>query len=312
MFEATKDSSFKKAAQRWTEGLKNLQSYGGSHDVGFMVFDSYGNGYRLTKDESYKEVILKTAKTLTTRYNPVVGCIKSWDKRKWAFPVIIDNMMNLELLLWASEHDGTPEMRKMAISHAEKTMQNHFRPNGSIYHVVGYDTTNGAVLVKNTHQGYADETAWARGQAWAIYGFAMVYRFTKDDRFLKTAIHAADYFIAHLPEDHVPYWDFQAPGIPNEPRDASAAAIASSAFFELSGYVLDSNLKIKYLNEAKAILASLCSSAYLAEGSSSRGILNHTVGNKPANSEIDCSLIYGDYYFLEALLRYQKLNFNNR
>jgi hypothetical protein len=307
-FEASHDPFYQNAAARWTQGLEALQSYGGSHDIGFMVFCSYGNGYRLTKNEEYKRVILATARTLMTRYNPAVGAIKSWDKKVWPYPVIIDNMMNLELLFWASQHGGTRAMYDAAVSHAEKTMKNHFRLDNSTYHVVGYDTATGGVLTRGTHQGYADSSCWARGEAWAVYGFTMTYRFTQDERFLHTAERAADYFIAHLPADHIPYWDFQAPNIPDEPRDASAAAIAASGMLELSTFASNADLKKKYFEAAKNILRSLSGPDYLAEGTPSHGILNHAVGHKPANSEIDVSLIYGDYYFLEALMRLGRMN----
>jgi hypothetical protein len=306
-FEQSKDPFFRAAAMRWTEGLESLQYFRDHHDVGFMIFCSYGNGYRLTKNKQYKDVILQAARTLMTRYNPTVGCIKSWDKRKWPYPVIIDNMMNLELLYWASQNGGTQDMYDAAFSHAVKTMQNHFRPDYSSYHVLSYDTTTGGVLSKGTNQGYADSSCWARGQAWAIYGFTMSYRYTKDPRFLHTAQRSADYFISHLPAEYVPYWDFQAPGIPNEPRDVSAAAIASSALFELAQYGDETRLKNKYREAAEKMLSSLCSAPYLAEGTSSPAILNHSVGSKPANAEVDVSVIYADYYFLEAMLRYLQI-----
>ncbi len=305
--EESGDPILRAGATRWTDGLESLQFYGGHHDIGFMVFCSYGNGYRLTKNKQYKDIVLQTARTLMTRYNPTVGCIKSWDNRRWPYPVIIDNMMNLELLFWASQNGGTKDMYDAAFSHAVKTMQNHFRPDYSTYHVIGYDSTTGGVLSKGTNQGYADSSCWARGQAWAIYGFTMSYRFTKDPRFLQTAQRAADYFISHLPGDYVPYWDFQAPGIPNEPRDVSAAAIASSALFELSQYGGETHLKNKYREAAEKMLGSLCSEPYLAEGTTSHAILNHSVGSKPAKSEVDVSLIYADYYFLEAMHRYVRL-----
>lgn len=307
MYEYTKDPSFKHAAGRWTAGLVREQFDRGTHDLGFKVFDSYGNGYRLSPSEEYGSVILQAAQTLALRFNPTVGCIKSWDNRKWAYPVIIDNMMNLELLFWSAQHGGSKQLRDIAIRHAETTMKNHFRPDGSTYHVIGYDTASGAVLVRNTHQGYADESVWARGQAWAVYGFTMAYRYTKDDRFLNTAQRAANYFLDHLPSDFVPYWDYLAPGIPNEPRDVSAGAIVSSALFELSGYGKSDADRAKYLEAAKKILRSLCSAPYFAEGTQSHALLNHAVGSKPASSEVDVSIIYADYYFLEALLRYKRL-----
>ena len=305
--ESTKDPFFRQAAERWTAGMAQEQFDTGTHDLGFKIFDSYGNGYRLYPSDEYKKVILQTAETLSKRFNPTVGCIKSWDNRRWAYPVIIDNMMNLELLFWAAENGGPKRLREIAIRHAETTMKNHFRPDGGTYHVLGYDTTNGAVIVRNTHQGYADESVWARGQAWAMYGFTMTYRFTKDPRFLATAQRAADYFIQRLPADNVPYWDFQAPEIPNEPRDVSAAAICSSALFELSAYTKSAAKKAAYLDRAKNILRSLCSAPYLAEGTISHAVLNHAVGSKPAKSEVDVSIIYADYYFIEAMLRYLQL-----
>ena len=302
--EYTKDPSFKHAAERWTAGIIDEQFDTGTHDVGFKVFNSFGNGNRLYPSESYKKVILQAAQTLATRFNPKIGCLKSWDNRKWDYPVIIDNMMNLELLFWAAENGGPKNLREIAIKHAETTIKNHFRPDGSTYHVIGYDTTSGEVKVRNTHQGYADESVWARGQAWAIYGYTMTYRFTKDVRFLETAQRAADYFISHLPSDHVPYWDFLAPEIPNEPRDVSAAAITSSALFELSRYVKEKSQQELYRSMATKILTSLCSAPYLAEGTNSHAVLNHAVGSKPAKSEVDVSIIYADYYFIEAMLRY--------
>lgn len=304
MNEYTKDPFFKTAAEQWTAGVAHEQFDAGTHDVGFKIFCSYGNGYRLYPTDEYKKVILQAAQTLSTRFNPAVGCIKSWDNRRWGFPVIIDNMMNLELLFWSAENGGSEHLREIAIRHAETTMKNHVRPDGSTYHVIGYDTTSGAVIARNTHQGYADESVWARGQAWAIYGFTMTYRFTHEKRFLETAQRAADYFISHLPADGVPYWDFLAPDIPKEPRDVSAAAIAASALFELTESTESEARRASYLGTAKKILGSLCSAPYLAEGTNSHAVLNHAVGSKPAKSEVDVSIIYADYYFIEAALRY--------
>lgn len=306
MYQHTRDPFFKRTAQKWTEGLREIQFYGGSHDVGFIVFNSFGNGNRLEPSHDYAQVVVQTARTLMTRYHPVIGCIKSWDWSKtWMHPVIVDNMMNLELLFWASQNGGSQDMRAAAVSHATKTMLNHVRPDGSTYHVLDYDTTTGNVLARVTHQGYADESAWSRGQAWAIYGFTMTYRFTRDAQFLRTAEKVADYFVERLPEDGVPYWDFNAPEIPHEERDASAAAIAASALFELSTFEVTDSRKEKYRKTAERILASLCSSAYLAEGTTSHSILLHSTGSRRSNSEVDVPLIYADYYFLEALLRYR-------
>lgn len=307
MHELTGEKTFEQSARRWTEGLTPLQWYAGSHDVGFMVFCSFGNGYRLTHDESYKAVILQAARTLATRFNPTVGCIKSWNNPKWDFPVIIDNMMNLELLFWASQNGGTQDMYAIAVRHAETTMRNHFRPDGSTYHVLDYDTGSGRVISRVTHQGYADNSCWARGQAWALYGFTMSYRFTRDPRFLETARKAADYFLDHLPPDHVPYWDFNAPDIPDEPRDASAGAVAASGLLELCGYIDDAPARERYFQAGIAILESLSAPPYLMAKSSVPGILQHSVGNKPGGGEVDVSLIYGDYYYIESLLRHRRL-----
>jgi len=307
LHDYTKDPFFKHAAERWTASLAQEQFDTTTHDVGFKIFDSYGNGYRLYPSDEYRKILLHTAQMLSKRYNSIVGSIKSYEKKNWTFPAIIDNMMNLEILFWSAENGGLKQLRDIAIKHAETTMMNHFRQDGSTFQVVAYDTINGIVLERTTHQGYADESVWARGQAWAIYGFTMVYRFTHDARFLQTAQRAADYFIGHLPSDHVPYWDFMAPGIPNEPRDVSAGAITASALLELSEYTESSSQKTCYLETAEQILRSLCSAPYLAEGTDSQAVLNHSVGNMPAKSEVDVSLVYADYYFIEAMLRYRKI-----
>jgi unsaturated chondroitin disaccharide hydrolase len=306
MYQLTNDPSLKYSARLWTEGLGAQQFLTQTHDIGFIIFSSYGNGFKTDSNETYHEVLLQAARSLMKRYNPVVGCIKSWDGRKWDFPVIIDNMMNLELLFWASKNGGTKEMYDAAFSHSVKTMHNHFRTDGSTYHVVDYDTLTGKVKSKETHQGYADESVWARGQAWAVYGFTMAYRETHNEDFLFTAEKAAEWFIDHLPKDKIPYWDFLVPDTNIDEKDVSAAAIVSSALFELSSLSTNKNLKQKFYGAAVKILSSLCAPPYLAEGTNSQGILNHAVGNHPKNSEINVSLIYADYYFLEAILRYQQ------
>ncbi len=305
MSELTGDTSLRSSAIRWTEGLTPNQYNVCTHDVGFMMNSSFGKGYQYTGNDSYKKILLQTARTLSKRYVPIIGCIKSWDNRVWPYPVIIDNMMNLELLFWASKNGGTQQMYDIAYSHAEKTMKNHFRSDWSTYHVLSYDTSDGHVIWKGTVQGFSDSSCWARGQAWAIYGFTMSYRYTNDERFLATAQHAADYFINHLPADMIPYWDFQAPNIPNEPRDVSAAAIAASGLLELSGFVKDDSLRTKYYSAAVSVLEALIHKPYFSEGSSESGILQYGVGNKPAGREVETSLIYGDYYFIEALMRFK-------
>jgi len=238
MYDHTKNKKWEIAARKWTAGLEKEKFNTHTHDLGFMLYCSFGNGYRLTKDPAYKEILLQGAKSLSSRFRKNTGVIRSWNHGKWQFPVIIDNMMNLELLFWATKMTGDSSFYKIAVTHANTTMKNHFRPDNSSYHVVNYDTLNGSVLDKVTHQGYSDESAWARGQAWGLYGYTVAYRETKDKRYLEQAVRIADFYLNHpnLPKDKVPHWDFNAPNIPNEERDASAAAIAASGLLEPCGY----------------------------------------------------------------------------
>lgn len=304
MFELTGDEKWKERATKYTEELEDQQYNASNHDVGFRMFCSYGNALRLTEDSSYIPVLIASANTLISRYYEGVGCIRSWDFNDdvWMCPVIIDNMMNLELLFWASRESGDQLYYDIAVSHAKTTMANHFRDDYSTVHVVDYDTITGDVRQRNTHQGFADESSWARGQAWGLYGYVMTYRFTQDESFLSLAEHIAGFILDHprLPEDLVPYWDFDAPGIPDVPRDASAAAIIASALYELSGYSEKGEL---YREKADAIMESL-GSIYISEPGTKMGfILDHATGNLPGNSEIDVPLNYADYYYMEARVR---------
>jgi hypothetical protein len=305
IYQRTADSAWKSKAQSWQAGIEGQKTRTDTHDLGFMIFNSFGNGYRLTGTEAYRQVVLTAASSLAKRYDPDVGCIRSWGSISDTtnFTVIVDNMINLELLFWASKHGGKAEWYDMAVSHALKTSANHVRADGSTYQIVTYSPTTGAVKSKSTKQGYNTESTWSRGQAWAVYGFTMTYRETGDMRFLETARKAADYFISHLPGDYVPYWDFELPDTTNQPKDSSAAAIAASGLIELSQLDPDPARKQTYLDAARAILGSLSSPAYLAEGTPVWSILLHGTQNKP-DGKYDRGLIYGDYYFLEALLRY--------
>lgn len=308
MYEYTNDKSWEQSARQWTAALEKEKFNTRTHDLGFMLYCSFGNGYRLTKDPAYKDILIQGAKSLSTRFNPKTGTIKSWDHGKWQYPVIIDNMMNLELLFWATKTTGDSSFYKIAVTHANTTLKNHFRADNSSYHVVDYDTVTGKVLSRVTHQGYADESAWARGQAWGLYGYTATYRETKNKRYLDQAVKIADFMLNHpnLPKDKVPYWDFNAPNIPNEERDASAATITASGLLELQGYVKNGD---RYKKAAEEMLTSLSSPAYLAKtGTNNDFILMHSVGHKPAKSEIDTPIIYADYYYIEALLRYHRLN----
>lgn len=305
MYEYTGNEMWKARATGFTALMEKEPLNRGSHDVGFKVYNSYGNAYRLTGDEAYKNLIVQAAATLSTRFNPKTGCIRSWDFGKWQYPVIVDNMMNLELLFAATKLSGDSSYYKIAVSHAGNTMKNHFRADFSSYHVVDYDTLTGNVISKTTLQGYADESAWARGQAWALYGFTMCYRETKNLAYLKQAERVASFLLSHpkLPADKIPYWDFNLPDMTKEPRDASAAAIIASALYELEDY---SKEKKRYHRAANVIMKSLAESYGAAPGTHKGFILLHSTGHKPANGEVDVPIIYADYYYLEALLRRQK------
>jgi len=312
MYDLTGDEKWKTLGVKYTEHLDSAKYLTWHHDVGFMINCSYGNALRVTGDTAYKSVMMEAARSLATRYRPVPGVIQSWDedrgwqgKRGWMCPVIIDNMMNLELFFEATRISGDSSFYKMAVSHADVTMAHHFRDDYSSYHVVDYDKIKSGVRSRETAQGYAHESAWARGQAWALYGYTVCYRETRDERYLKMAENIYNYLFNHpnMPADLVPYWDFDAPAIPNEPRDASAAAIIASALYELSTYKQNG-----FKETADKIVASLASPAYLAiVGTNHNFLLMHSVGSIPHGHEIDVPLNYADYYFLEALVRKQNI-----
>ncbi len=308
MYDYTKDQKWADSAAAWSAGLESVKFNTHTHDLGFVLYCSFGNGLRLTENPKYAQILLQGSQTLIKRFDPTIGSIRSWDFAPWEYPVIIDNMMNLEMLFWATKYSGDSTFYEVAVKHADTSIKNHFRPDFSSYHVVDYDTITGNVKAKKTHQGYSDDSAWARGQAWALYGFTMVYRETGDKKYLEQAVKIADFYLNHpnLPEDMIPYWDFNAPNIPNEPRDASAAAIAASGLLELSRY---SENGANYFAAAEKMLTSLSSPAYMAKPGTNQGfILMHSTGHKPHDSEIDTPISYADYYFLEALKRYRMLN----
>ncbi|MCL5128552.1 glycoside hydrolase family 88 protein [Algibacter sp. L4_22] len=308
-YEYSGDEGLKKQAVNFTEPLKVIAySSARNHDIGFQLYCSYGNGYRLTGNQNYKEVLLAAADTLATLYNPKVGSILSWPSqiKRYKHNTIIDNMMNLELLFWAAKNGGDKSLYNIAKSHAEQTMKHLVREDGSAFHVGSFDIETGAFLQGYTHQGYANESMWARGQGWGIYGFAMAYRETGDSNFLNTAIKLSDKFLERLPEDGIPFWDFDDPKIPNVPKDASAAAVAACGLMELSGLVQDEKLKSKYFNAGKTLVENLSSSAYLSHAKND-ALLLHSTGNHPKNKEMDVPIIYADYYYMEALLRLKKL-----
>ena len=309
LYQLTNDKSWLVQSKRFTEALDSIQYLTWHHDVGFMIGSSYLNIYRLNPNTAYKKAIIQTAKSLCTRFRKKAGVIQSWNvdrgwqsKRGWTCPVIIDNMMNLELLFEATRLSGDSTYWKVAVSHANKTLENQFRKDGSCYHVVDYDPNNGAVLHRQTAQGYADNSAWARGQAWAVYGYTVCYRYTHDRKYLDQAVKTLNFVMQNpnLPDNLIPYWDFDAPNIPNEPRDASSAACIASALYEMNNYLPDNG----YTSLADRIIRSLSSPEYRAPlGKNGCFLLMHSVGSIPHNNEIDVPLNYADYYFLEALTR---------
>lgn len=309
-YEATQNDTIRVLAEKYTESLKlfsEIPAY--DHDLGFLVFCSYGNGYRLTHNPTYRDVIIATADSLATLYNPKVGTILSWPRNiemLGGHNTIMDNMINLEMLFWAARNGGDRRLFDVAVSHADKTMENQFRPDYTSYHVAVYDTLTGNCIKKCTHQGYADESMWARGQAWAIYGYTVVFRETGDPKYLEFAEKLVDVYLKNLPEDYVPYWDFNAPDIPNAPRDASAACVVASALLEMSGFYGNGQGE-KYKEAAEKMLCSLSSDKYQSRDTNVAFLL-HSTGHWAAKSEIDASIIYADYYYIEALLRLKRIN----
>ncbi len=309
IYENTGDPEILAEAERHLAILEKEKHFTGHHDLGFMMFCSFGNAFRILGKPEYKATIDTSAQSLSTRYRPNAKVIQSWNSSsRWEGPVIIDNMMNLELLTWVSANGGDPKFAQIAVNHANTTLKHHFRDDYSSYHVVDYDMETGGVIKKLTHQGTADESAWSRGQGWALYGYTMLYRFTKDKDYLKQAKGIGNFILDHpnMPEDMVPYWDFNAPGIPNASRDASAAAIMASALLELGQYT-SGKKKRRYIAAAEKMLQSLSSPEYRSKPGENGGfLLMNSVGNMNKNSEVDVPLTYADYYFVEALSRYRK------
>ena len=307
VYEYTGDEKIKELALEYQAGLEPLRFRKDDHDIGFQLMCSYGNCLRLTEDQTCVPVLIDGANSLASRFDPEVGCTRSWSFGKWSFPVIVDNMMNMELLLKAAELGGSDSLKNVALAHARTTMKNHFREDKSCFHLVDYNPETGEVVGKQTVQGLADDSAWARGQAWGLYGFTMVYRFCKEQDILDHAIAIAEYLLPRLPEDGVPFWDYDSAEIPNDVRDASAAAIMASGLIELSQYV-DAEKAERYLATVEKMLRTLASEEYLcAEGEDYGFLLKHSTGNKNTDSEVDVPLTYADYYFLEALIRWSRL-----
>ena len=304
-YELTGNDSLKTEAIEYTNLLNPVRYYRGTHDLGFMINCSYGNALRLTNNDTIAAVMRETADNLCSRFNEGIGCIRSWDFGTWNFPVIIDNMMNLDLLFTVSKLTNDDKYKNVAITHANTTMKNHFRPDYTSWHVVSYNN-DGTIERKQTWQGKNDDSAWSRGQGWGVYGYTACFRETKDSTYLEFARNIADMIMSRVKtDDAIPYWDYMAPVTPETPRDASAAAVTASALLELSTFVADGQ---KYFDYAEKILKSLSSDAYLAKPGTNGGfILMHSTGSLPNGSEIDVPLNYADYYYLEALKRYMDL-----
>lgn len=306
LYEYSGEDFWKEQAEHYTSMLEEQQFNRGTHDLGFMIYCSYGNGYRLCDKPEYEQILINSAESLCSRYMEETGLIRSWDFGGWweEYPVIIDNMMNLEMLMWAAEKTGDERYSNIAMSHAEKTMVEHYRDDYSCYHVVDYDTITGEVLGRGTLQGYSDSSSWARGQAWGFYGFTMMSRETGDEDLLGFAGELADYLMSQMGEDPVPLWDYDVPNPAVEERDASAGSIMASAFldlYELSG-------EEKYMDAAKKLIMKLSGEDYFASPDENGGFLiKHSVAHKPAGTGIDVPLSYTDYYYVEAVKKLLKI-----
>lgn len=309
LYQATGNKDLYNESIRMLRLLEPQQYNTNTHDVGFMMYCSYGHANRIAPRPEYTTILINSARSLITRFSPVVGCIKSHNRKPDDYVVIIDNMMNLELLFWATQATGDSTFYHAAVKHADTTMKNHFRPDNSLYHGLNYNPRTGQIKHYQAGQGFSEKSAWARGQAWGLYGYTLLYRFTKDRKYLDQAVKIAGFILnhPHMPDDLIPYWDYNAPGIPDALRDASAAAIQCSALLELSRYVPKAPAK-KYFKAAEKILRTLSSPEYTAQiGTNGGFILKHSVGNMPSGTEIDVPLTYADYYYVEALCRYAEL-----
>ena len=308
IYELTGNENFKNRAKAWTAFIEKEKHNNRTHDMGFKVFCSFGNGLKHENNQAYKDIIVESAQTLSTRFDESIGSIRSWDFNKdiWQFPVIIDNMMNLELMFEATKISGDSTYHDIAIKHANTTLKNHFREDHSTWHVLDYDTITKQPRLKVTHQGIADSSAWARGQGWAINGFTMMYRYTKDQKYLERAKATADFFINHknLPADGIPFWDFNDPSIPNVSRDVSAAAVVASGLVELYGYTKNE----AYLNYSKKVIKSIETMEYVLPAQfEAPFILDHSFGDWSKRSEMNEPIVYGDYYYLQTLIRLKAL-----
>lgn len=315
MYELSGNNRWRKEALQYTLLIEPEKWNGTTHDLGFKMYSSFGKALKYTNNPAFREILIQSARTLSTRFSPIVGCIQSWDHNtnEWKFPVNINNMMNLELLLWAAKETGNDNFKVVAIQHAKTTAKHHFRSDNSTYQLIDFDPETGEVENRLAYQGYSPESCWARGQAWALYGFTVMYRETGIAEFLTQAEKIAQYIMAQpgISEGEIPYWDFNAPDIPNEPYDASAGAIISAALFELSEF--SGSNQEAYFKVAERLLTTLSTPEFLAAVGENRGfLLKHSTGSKPHQSEVDVPIVYADYYFLESIIKYKNMQQPNR
>jgi len=301
----TSDEAFGTAARDWADRLAWLRESTGTHDLGFIFYLSHVLGARLTEDESLLENAVQAADTLTRRYNPKGEYLQAWGSidgpANERGRTNIDVMMNLALLFWASEHTGDVRFARVAARHARTCRLVLVRPDNSSVHVADFDPETGAFLKQATYQGLSADSCWSRGQAWALYGFADAYRRTGDKAFRAVAQRLAEYTLAKAPEDLVPYWDYDSPDLPNTYRDSSAAAVFASGLLELAACESDAEAAYRWRQAAEDIMVSLWEN-YSSRGTNIPAILLHGTRSVP-HGKADQALIYGDYYFVEALTK---------
>ena len=304
----TRDRIFERAAREWTARLAPRQNDSTTHDLGFLFELSHLLGLKLTGDVSFHAPLLQAARTLARRFNSKGNFFQAWGPLdgtpRERGRAIIDTLMNLDLLFWASRETGECQFANIATAEARTALRHHVRADWSTAHVTEFDPDTGEFIKQDTAQGLSATSCWSRGQAWAVYGFAECYRETGDAAFLDAARNLAEYCLRRLPIDRVPYWDYDSPLIPNDVRDSSAAAILGSGMLLLAKLESNSRQAARWRAQALAMLESLWEN-YSSRSTNEPCILLHGTRSKPEGS-MDHGLIYGDYYFVEALTRLTK------
>jgi len=305
VYARTHDPAWLDRAQRWTAPLEPEKTHDDG-DLGFKMYMTFAVQNQLTGDEAAKQTALAAADTLAARFVPSVGVMRMWDDKDdpGDVRVNIDAMMNMELFYWAALN-GRPQYAELANRHADRTLTDLVRPDGSTFQFAAWDQATGTLKRQYTEQGAAPDSTWARGQAWAIYGYATAYRYTRNPRYLEASHKAADWFMSHLPPDHVPYWDFSVPQAPPQPRDSSAGAVAASGMLILNELDPDPAQKSADVDSARTLLTGLSSPTYLSRGTPFQSILLHATQHQP-HRQVDTGIQFGDYYFVEALNRWER------